>query len=140
MRRLVTVSAVACVLASCSFFNGPDVPDAFAGWFHVDRPGRASNLQFVTPSTTQLHDLGCDRSLIGTTSWVADGTTIVLPEWTGTPRFTRDPDAGTLTATPGLYSSAPEQWLPGATCLVCTAGDAGVAVACNGPAVIDGGS
>ncbi len=142
MRRLFTVSAVACLLASCGVFNGPGVPDGFTGWFHVDRPGRASNLQFVSPSATQLDDLGCDRSLIGSTSWVADGTTaLVLPEWPGMPRFTKDPgDAGTLIATPGMYSSAPEQWLPGATCLVCTAGDAGVAVACNGPAVIDGGT
>ena len=47
---------------------------------------------------------------------------------------------GGLLANPGMYGSAQEQWLPGATCLVCPAGDAGVAVACTDPAVRDGGS
>jgi len=73
---------------------------------------------------------------------VADGTpSIRLPQWSGAPVFTKDPNlAGALIATPGLYSSTPEQWLPGGTCLECPAGDAGVAVACTSPAVLDGGT
>ena len=35
---------------------------------------------------------------------------------------------------------AQERWLSGATCLVCPQGDAGVAVACSQPAVLDGGT
>ncbi|HSP17963.1 MAG TPA: hypothetical protein VLQ79_00500 [Myxococcaceae bacterium] len=133
---------MAAVLASCGIFNPPPVPEGFTGWFHVDRPGRASNVQFVAPSATQLSDLGCDRPLIGETPWVSDSTpSIQLPQWSGAPVFKKDPTvAGALVATPGLYSSAPEQWLPGATCLVCPAGDAGVAVACSAPAVLDGGT
>jgi hypothetical protein len=142
MRRLLTVLWGTCLLGACNIWSSTDVPEGFGGWFHVDRSGRATSLTFATPDTTHIHDLACDRSLLGSTTWVADGTdTLVLTQWTGAPRFTKDPTvAGALVATPGMYSSAPEQWLPGATCLACPVGDAGVAVACDGPAVLDGGT
>ena len=105
----------------------------------------AGVLFLAYPAVRPWHDettvAGATRSM-GSTAWVADGTdTLVLTQWPGSPRFTKDPtDAGALVATPGMYSSAPEQWLPGATCLICPVGDAGVAVACAGPAVDDAAS
>ena len=89
-----------------------------------------------------MRDLGCDGVLIGETPWTRTATdTLVLAQWSGSPRFTQDPSMqGALVANPGMYSSAPEQWLPGATCLVCPVGDAGVAVACSDPVVLDGGT
>jgi hypothetical protein len=71
-----------------------------------------------------------------------DGDALVLTQWSyPAPRFTQDPSTqGALLANPGIYGTAREQWLSGATCLVCPQGDAGVAVACSQPAVLDGGT
>jgi hypothetical protein len=69
----------------------------------------------------------------------------VLTTWGNPiPRFTQDSTTqGALVANPGLYGAAAEHWLPGATCLVCPPGDAGVdagvVVACDSPAR-DGGT
>lgn len=88
-----------------------------------------------------MRDLGCDGVQTGETPWTADGDAIVLAQWSGSPRFTQDTSTqGALVANPGMYGAAAEQWLPGATCLVCPAGDAGVAVACSDPVVQDGGT
>jgi hypothetical protein len=71
-----------------------------------------------------------------------DTGAVVLPQWGPQARFTLAGDAGTgaaLIASPGMYSAGPEQWMAGAACLICPVGDAGVTVACDSPAVRDGG-
>ena len=142
MRRRIALAAALGSLAACNLFgSGNDAPTGLEGWFHVDRPGRATSLAFLSGNLAAIHDLGCDQVLNGETPWTLDGDAIVLAQWSGSPRFTTDPSTqGALLANPGMYGSAQEQWLPGATCLVCPAGDAGVAVACSDPAVRDGGS
>jgi hypothetical protein len=143
MRRLLFLGAAVVPLAGCNFFGGTiEAPSGFEGWFHVDRPGRATSLAFSTQNLAEVRDLGCDQVLNGETPWTQDGDAILLPQWTTPiPRFTQDPsDAGALLASPGMYGSASESWLPGATCLVCPTGDAGVAVSCSQPAVLDGGT
>jgi hypothetical protein len=140
MRRWLG-AAVALLLGGCNLFGGTsNAPDSFAGWFHVDRPGRATSVAFASDNIAEVRDFGCDQVLNGETLWTADGDAIVLAQWSGSPRFTQDPSTqGALVANPGMYGTAQEQWLPGATCLVCPVGDAGVAVACSDPAVRDGG-
>lgn len=143
MRRALLLAAGLAGLEACNVFGGtPTPPSGFEGWFHVDRPGRATNIAFEsTANLAEVRDLGCDRLLNGETPWAADGEAVVLPQWSGAPRFTVDASQqGVLLANPGMYGPAQEQWLSGATCLVCPAGDAGVAVACTDPAVRDGGS
>jgi len=143
MRRALLLAGVLGVLGACNLFGETSTPPAgFEGWFHVDRPGRATSLLFSGPNNvTEVHDLGCDRLLNGETPWVVDGAAVMLPQWSGSPRFTVDSSQqGVLLANPGMYGPAQEQWLTGATCLICPAGDAGVAVACSEPAVRDGGS
>ena len=146
MRRLLFLaSALGAVaaLAGCNVFGGSaDSPSGFEGWYHVDRPGRATSLAFGTYNLAEIRDLGCDQVLSGETPWASNGDAIVLTQWsTPAPSFTQSstPDGG-LVASPGMYDAGPEQWLPGATCLVCPKGDAGVAVSCSEPVVIDGGT
>jgi hypothetical protein len=141
-RRLATAAAVG-ILGGCNLFGGStDAPTGFQGWFHTERPGRATSLAFTSGNLAVVRDLGCDGVLNGETPWTADGDALVLDQWSGPPpRFTQDPSTqGALVANPGMYGPAQEQWLPGATCLVCPPGDAGVAVACDDPVVRDGGS
>jgi hypothetical protein len=143
MRRWLSAAAALGLLGGCDLFGGTtEAPSAFLGWFHVDRSGRATSLAFGDSNLAVVRDLGCDGVLNGETPWTADGDALVLPQWSSpSPRFVQDPSAsGALVANPGMYGSAQEQWLPGATCLVCPAGDAGVAVACDDPVVRDGGS
>jgi len=142
MRRWLVAAAVLGLLAGCNLFGGTtSPPDSFGGWFHVDRPGRATSLAFGSFNLADVRDLGCDGVQDGETPWTADGDAIVLTQWSGAPRFTQDTSTqGALVASPGMFGTAQEQWLPGATCLVCPAGDAGVAVACSAPAVQDGGT
>jgi hypothetical protein len=141
-RTLLTLGAVA-VLAGCNLWSPPPVPSGFEGWFHLDRPERPTTIAFTEPDLTVVHDLGCDRTLDGTTPWVEDSTgAVVLSQWGAGVRFTLAGDAGTgaaLIASPGMYSAGPEQWMAGAACLVCPVGDAGVTVACDTPALRDGG-
>ena len=143
MSRWVVAFVALGVLGGCNFFGGStSAPDGFAGWFHLDRPGRATSVAFAGDGLADVSDLGCDplsgRTL---TPWTADGAAIVLAQWSGSPRFTQDPSTqGALLANPGMYGPAQEQWLPGGTCLVCPPGDAGVAVACSDPVVRDGGT
>jgi hypothetical protein len=142
MRLRILVAAAVLPIAACNVFGtSVEAPEGFQGWFHVERPGRATSLGFGTQNVAVIHDLGCDQVLNGETQWTQDGDALVLPQWSGSPRFTQDPsDSGTLVAAPGMYGAASELWLPGATCLVCPPGDAGVAVACSEPEVLDGGS
>jgi len=142
MRRWLAGSVALGILGGCNIFGTTvSPPDGFAGFFHVDRPGRATSVGFGDDGLTVVKDLGCDQVLNSETAWTADGDALVLAQWSGSPRFTQDPsDAGSLVATPGMYGTAPEHWMPGATCLVCPPGDAGVAVACSTPAVLDGGT
>jgi len=142
MRRWLAAAAVLGLLAGCNLFGGSGPSDGFAGWFHVDRPGRATSVAFATDYYAEVRDLGCDGVLNGDTPWTQDGDAIVLAQWAPPPpRFTVDPSTqGALVASPGMYDAGSEQWLPGATCLVCPAGDAGVAVACSEPAVQDAGT
>ena len=142
MRHWLAAAAVLGLLGGCNLFGGSTTPpDSFGGWFHVDRPGRATSLAFGSFNLAEVRDLGCEGVLNGETQWTADGDAIVLAQWSGSPRFTEDVSTpGALVANPGMYGAAAEQWLPGATCLVCPVGDAGVAVACSDPGVQDGGS
>jgi hypothetical protein len=142
MKRWLAAAAVLGLVGGCNFFGGTtSPPTAFAGWFHVDRPGRATSLSFSDFNLAQIQDLGCDKVDNGQTDWAADGDALVLVQWPGAPRFTQDSSSpGALVANPGVFGTPPEQWLPGATCLVCPPGDAGVAVACSAPAVLDGGT
>jgi len=143
MRRWLAAAAALGLLGACNIFGGnTDPPAAFVGWFHVDRPGRATNIAFVGYNDSEVWDLGCDGVLSGGTPWTQDGDALVLTQWSNPPpRFTQDPSTpGALVASPGMYQGGAEQWLPGATCLVCPPGDAGVAVACSQPAVLDGGT
>ncbi|HZJ56343.1 MAG TPA: hypothetical protein VFD38_19530 [Myxococcaceae bacterium] len=142
MRRRLVTAAVVVFLGGCNFFGGNiDAPTGFQGWFHVERPGRATSLAFESSNIAEVRDLGCDGVLNGETPWTADGDALVLAQWSGSPRFTQDPSTqGALVANPGMYGPSQERWLPGATCLVCPAGDAGVAVACDDPVVRDGGT
>lgn len=142
MSRWIAALVALAVLGGCNLFGGnASTPTGFEGWFHVDRPGRATSIAFVADGLTEVRDLGCDRVLNGETPWTADGDALLLAQWSGSPRFTQDPSTqGALLANPGMYGPAQEQWLPGGTCLVCPPGDAGVAVACGDPAVRDGGT
>jgi len=139
LRHFLTAAAV--FVTACNFFGtSGDPPDGFQGWFHLERPGRATSLAFGSQNLAEIRDLGCDQPLNGETVWSQDGDALVLAQWSNSPRFTQDPsDSGTLDANPGMYGTAGELWLPGATCLICPPGDAGVAVACSVPAVLDGG-
>jgi hypothetical protein len=141
MRLRLALAAALVPIAACNLFGTTgDAPASFQGWFHVERPGRATSITFGGQNLAQIEDLGCDQVLSGQTQWTQDGDALVLAQWSGSPRFIQDPsDAGALVASPGMYGTAAEQWLPGATCLVCPHGDAGVAVACSTPTVIDGG-
>jgi hypothetical protein len=145
MRRLhfLTAAVALAALPGCNVFGGSaDPPTGFEGWYHLDRPGRATSLSFSTYNLAEVRDLGCDQVRNGETPWASDGSTVSLPQWsTPAPSFTQSstPDGGLL-ANPGMYGTAQEQWLPGATCLICPQGDAGVAVACSQPAVLDGGT
>jgi len=141
MRRWIPAAVTLGALGGCNFFGGTtSAPTEFGGWFHLDRPGRATNLGFSDFNVALIRDLGCDQPLNGETEWAQDGDALVLPQWgTPPPRFTQSTDGG-LVAVPGVYSSSAEQWLAGATCLICPPGDAGVAVACDAPAVLDGGT
>lgn len=142
MRRWPAAAAVTLgILGGCNFFGGTTSPPAaFSGWFHVDRPGRATSVAFVDFNVVEVRDLGCDQNLSGETQWAADGDAILLTNWgSPSPRFTTSTDGG-LVANPGMFGPAQEDWLPGATCLVCPPGDAGVAVACSAPVVLDGGT
>ena len=144
MRRRVAVAVGAgALLAGCNLF-GTSVPSGFDGFFHLDRPGRATSLNFVAPDLMQVRDLGCDGLVSSDQTWAADGDqAIVATDWPGQPRFTRDPDGQALVASPGLYGPSPERWVPGATCLTCAAdagADAGVVSACDLPAYRDGGT
>ena len=135
MRRLLPLLALG-VLAACHLW-GTSVPSGFEGWFHLDHAGRTANLAFV--DVLELHDLGCDQSFTVYQEWVSDGDALVATQADGAPRFTADPDQpGGLLAQPGMFGPDPEHWLPGASCLVCPPGDAGV-VACETPQVLDGG-
>lgn len=142
MRRWLAAAAVLGLFGGCNLFGGTTTPpDSFGGWFHVDRPGRATSLAFGGDNLAEVRDLGCDGVLDGETAWTADGDAIVLAQWSGSPRFTQATSTqGALVASPGMYGAAQEVWLPGATCLVCPAGDAGVAVSCSNPVVQDGGT
>jgi hypothetical protein len=143
MRRWLPAAAGLGLLGACNFFGGNiDPPSGFQGWFHVDRPGRATSIAFSSGNFADVWDLACDGVLSGATPWTADGDTVVLTQWSyPPPRFVLDPStSGALLANPGMYGTAQEQWLPGATCLVCPPGDAGVAVACDAPMVRDGGT
>jgi hypothetical protein len=142
MRRSLVALAVLGAVGGCNVFGGDtNPPDAFSGWYHVDRSGRATSLSFGSYNLAEIRDLGCDGVLNGETPWTMDGDALVLAQWSGAPRFTEDTSTqGALVANPGMYGSAAEHWLPGATCLVCPAGDAGVAVACSDPVVQDGGT
>jgi len=145
MRRSLFLAWALVALANlpgCNVFGGSsDPPSGFEGWYHLDRPGRATSVTFSSYNLAEVRDLGCDRVLNGETAWSMDGDAVLLPQWTTpTPRFTQEgsPDGG-LVANPGMYGSGSEQWLPGATCLICPQGDAGTAVACGAPSVLDGG-
>ena len=143
MRRWIVGALTLAALGGCNLFGSTNSPpDTFSGWFHVDRPGRATSVTFEDSNLAQVADLGCDKILSGETQWTQDGDAILLPQWTTpTPRFIQDPSTdGGLLASPGMYGAAQEQWLPGATCLICPQGDAGVAVACSTPTVLDGGT
>jgi hypothetical protein len=143
MRRGLVAAVTLGILGACNLFGGTtSPPTSFSGWFHVDRPGRATSLSFGDFNLAEVRDLGCDKVLNGETQWTTDGDVIVLPQWTTpAPRFSQASSAdGGLVANPGMYGTGPEAWLPGATCLVCPQGDAGVAVACDAPAVLDGGT
>ena len=143
MRLSLLTAAALVFLGGCNFFGGNiDPPAGFQGWFHVDRPGRATNIAFSSGNFADVWDFGCDGVLTGATPWTAEGDMVVLTQWANPPpRFVLDPTtSGALIASPGMYSAAQEQWLPGPTCLVCPPGDAGVAVACNNPARLDGGT
>jgi hypothetical protein len=143
MRRWIAAALTLAALGGCNFFGGTSSPPAsVSGWYHLDRPGRATSLSFGDFNLAEVRDLGCDKVLNGETQWTTDGNAYFLPQWTTpTPRFTAatSPDGG-LVASPGMYSTAEEDWFPGATCLICPQGDAGVAVACDAPAVLDGGT
>jgi len=128
-------------LGACNVW-GSGLPQGFDGWHHVDRPGRATSIAFLQPDVLDVHDLGCDASGVSRQRWVSeDGVGVVAIDSGGRPRFTVDPaGAGALVATPGMFSQQSEQWLPGATCLACPPGDAGVVVACDSPVLLDGGT
>src|SRR5262249_28100301 len=140
MKRQVAAVALVFLLGACNFF-GTDMPTPFAGWFHTDRAGRASNVQFFAGGITQIRDYRCSGTLNAATSWtLASDGGLVVNQWGGQPRFVPDPAVdGGLLATPGLYLATTESWLPGATCLVCADADAGVVVACDAPGVQDAG-
>lgn len=137
MRRLTPLLALG-MLASCRLW-GSSVPSGFDGWFHLEHAGRIENLRFTDPNVLELLDLGCDQSFTVYQEWVSDGDALVATQSPGAPRFISDPDLpGALQATPGMFGTDPERWLPGASCPVCPPGDAGV-VACETPQVVDGG-
>jgi hypothetical protein len=143
MRRWLAAVVMPGLLGGCNLFGGnSSPPSGVSGWYHLERPGRATSLSFGDQNLAEVRDLGCDKVLNGETQWASDGDAVVLPQWTTPPpRFTQALSAdGGLVANPGMYGTAQEAWLPGATCLVCPQGDAGVAVACDAPAVLDGGS
>ena len=140
--RLLVAGCLLMSVAACNVFRfNTNAPPAFQGWFHVERPGRAGSVAFGSQNLADIRDLGCDRALSGETVWTQDGDALVLAQEPGSPRFTQDSSTqGALVANPGLFGTAAEQWLPGANCLVCPRGDAGVVVSCNEPAVLDGGT
>ena len=138
MRRLWPLLALGG-LAACHLC-GSTVPEQFGGWYHLDYAGRVENLRFGNPNVLELRDLGCDQSFTVYQEWVSDGDALVATQSPGAPRFIPDPDQpGALQATPGMFGTDPERWLPGASCPVCPPGDAGV-LACETPQVADGGA
>jgi len=143
MRRALAAALMLAVLGGCNLFGGTSSPPAnFSGWYHLDRSGRVTSLAFGDYNLAEVRDLGCDQVFNAEAQWSTDGDAILLPTWAyPVPRFSQasGADAG-LVANPGMYSAAEEDWLPGARCLICPQGDAGVVVACDTPAVLDGGT
>jgi hypothetical protein len=107
MRRWLVAAAVLGALGGCNVFGGDsNPPDAFGGWYHVDRPGRATSLSFGSYNLTEIRDLGCDGGLEGETPWTMDGDALVLAQWSGSPRFTQSP-------TPACTAPPPSSGFPG---------------------------
>lgn len=130
----VLVGALGLVVG-CNLF-GQKRPDGFDGWFHLDRLDRATNIRFADGQVFEVRDFGCaDRSATDL-SW-ASGVwdTLVAVDWPGSPTFSRDTVRGGLQAMPPLFPAqdASEHWTPGALCMQCQPGDAGVSVACDSP-------
>ncbi len=136
MRRLTVV--LGFLVVGCKIW-GDSVPTQFGGWFHLQHGERTVNLRFGSPDVLELRDLGCDQSYSVTQTWTEDGDAMVANQSPGAPHFTPDPNTPeALLATPGMLGTAPETWLPGASCPVCPPGDAGPS-ACEAPQVLDGG-
>lgn len=138
MRRLAVLLSLAAV-AGCNFW-GSSVPSERGGWYHLEHDGRVVDLRFLNLGVLDIRDLGCDQSFTVQQTWESAGSAMIAVQNPGSPRFEADPtQAGALTATPGMFGAAPEQWLPGAVCPVCPPRDAGV-IACEEPQAVDGGT
>jgi hypothetical protein len=145
MRRQLVLAVALGWLAACNLFGATtEAPDGFGGWFHVDRPGLASSIAFAGDNLAEILVYGCSpgQNVNVQTPWTVDGDALVVTQWsTPAPRFTQSSAAdGGLVAAPGMFGSSSEAWLPGASCLICPAGDAGVVVTCPAPGILDGGT
>jgi hypothetical protein len=132
------ITGLALVLAACSNLFAPARPSGFDGWFHLDRSDVATNIRFADPGVLQVRVLDCTNEVSADQEWSSESDTVIATQWPGTPHFTHDSQGGLL-ASPGLYSGTEEHWTPGALCAQCPPVDAGITVACDSPAVRDGG-
>jgi len=127
-------------VAGCSNLFAPGLPSGFAGWFHLERPDRATNIQFAQAGIFEIRDFACTLPTTLDLTWADTGAGgVVVPSLVGPPVFTSD-GQGNLIATPAVYTTdgGVEVWHPGAWCFICGGPDAGP-FACDNPSLQDGG-
>jgi hypothetical protein len=115
---------------------GQTRPAGFDGWFHLERTDRATNIRFADPQIFEIRDFGCADQSATDQEWATGASdTLVAVQWPGSPTFSHDGDQGGLLAVPPLFTTdgGSEHWIPGARCMQCPPGDAGVSVVCDFP-------
>ena len=138
-RVLALLLATAAVLGCANLF-APGAPSGFDGWFHLERPDRATSIRFAQAGVFELRDLGCTDPTSLELTWADTGANgVVVPNLVGPPVFTSD-GQGDLIASPALYTTdgGVEIWHPGARCFTCGGPDAGP-YACDNPTFQDAG-
>jgi hypothetical protein len=137
--RVPALLLATAAVVGCNLF-APGAPSGFAGWFHLQRPDRATSILFAQGGVFELRDLGCTEPSSMQLSWEDTGTDgVVVPNLAGPPVFTSD-GQGDLIASPAVYTTdgGVEVWHPGASCFICGGPDAGP-YACDNPSLQNGG-
>ena len=57
--RVLALLLAAAAVVGCANLFAPGAPSGFDGWFHLERPDRATNIRFAQGGVFELRDLGC---------------------------------------------------------------------------------